>query len=92
MGLDKTGVPAPITISIIPGSMAPRFDAPTTELTPVVVTITEEGMVGGRPMVDFKFTDPDGNHFAFTTSGRMIRAIGAAIAGINMRNHGTPDP
>lgn len=89
---DRDGKVEPVSINIVAGKTAPRFDAHTTELTPLHVTITENGMTSGLPLVDFVFEGADGRRYAFTTSGRMVRAIGAAIAGINERNHGRTDP
>lgn len=89
---DRDGKIEPLSINIIPGSVAPRFDAVTHELTCIGVMITEQGMASHKPMVDFVFLDADGKRYFFTTSGAMLRLVAAAIGGVNERNHGTPDP
>lgn len=89
---DRDGKIEPLNIHLQPGSTAPRWDAHTTELTPLAVTITEQGMKSGLPMVDFVFVDPTGRRFAYTTSGRMMLTLAAAIRGVNLRNHGKEEP
>lgn len=89
---DRNGKIEPLTISIVPGSRMPRYDDAVYELTSLGVTVTEQATRSGLPAVDFRFQGPDGTQFAFTTSGRMIQMLAAAIAGINVRNHGKADP
>lgn len=89
---DRDGKIDPLTINLIPGNKAPRFDAAMHALTPLAATITEQGMASGLPMVDVVFVDNDGERCIWTTSGRMILALAAALRGVNLRNHGTEEP
>jgi hypothetical protein len=90
---DRDGKVEPFTIHLNPGSVAPRYDGAVFELTPQGVTITERGMKSGLPMVDFTFVClVDGKRYAFTTSGRMVLMLAAALRGVNLRNHGTEEP
>jgi hypothetical protein len=91
MTTDSTGSVAPVTISLIPGTVAPRGDnAVGVDLTAAV--ITEQGMASRLPLVDLHLVDHEGNRFVATTSGRMLCAIAAAIRGVNVRNHGKAEP
>lgn len=88
---DRDGKVEPVSINIIPGKTAPRFDAHTTELTPQHVTITERGMSSGLPMVDMIFGDPNDKRFGFTTSGRMLLLIAASVQAAIIRQGREPD-
>jgi hypothetical protein len=70
---DRDGKVEPLSIAFVPGKLAPRFDAHTTELTPLNVTITEQGMKSGLAMVDFVFEDP-----RWSTSSSKTRTAGAS--------------
>ena len=88
---DRNGKVEPLTINTIPGKTAPRFDAHTTELTPLHATITERGMTTGLPMVDFVFEGADDKRYAFTTSGRMLLMLAAAVQAVIIRQGREPD-
>jgi hypothetical protein len=91
-GPDSTGKPDHVTIKLVPGKVAPRYTEPMIELRAPEMIITEQGMASGKPIVDIHFTDAEGNRYCFITSGSLIRAMAAAVGGVNLRNHGTEDP
>lgn len=88
---DRDGKIEPLTINTIPGKTMPRYDAHTTELTPLHATITEQAMKSNWPGVDFVFTDPHGKRYAYTTSGRMMLLLAGAIQAAVIRNRHEPD-
>ena len=88
---DRDGKVEPFSINTIPGNTMPRFDAHTTELTPLHATITERGMSSGWPSVDVVFEGADSKRYAFTTSGRMLLMLGGAIQAAVIRNRFEPD-
>ncbi len=81
-----------VTIHIVPGQVAPRYDERGEELTCEAVIITEQATVQGLPIVDFKMRDAKGNLYLLVLTGRVVNAISAAVRGINMRNHGEEEP
>jgi hypothetical protein len=88
---DRDGKIEPLSINMIEGKIAPRFDAGVNELTPLYATVTAQGMKSGRPLVDVHFEAADGKHFAYTTSGRMMLMLAGAIQAAVVRNGEEPD-
>lgn len=88
---DRDGRIEPFSIHMNPGSVVPRWDAATHELTPLSATITERGMQSGLPMVDMVFEGADGKRHAFTTSGRMMLMLAGAVQAAVVRNGHEPD-
>lgn len=87
------GDPSKITIRLVPGDVAPRRDPKEiTELACEVAVITERGTNGGLPIVDLELTDEHGRKFYAMITGRVLTGIASAVAGVNLRNHGTPVP
>lgn len=80
-----------LKISLVPGKLAPKYEEVGIELFCQEVVITEQGTEGGLPMVDFKMVGPDGVYLMVLT-GRIVNAISAAVKGVNLRNHGAPEP
>lgn len=72
--------------------MAPRFDEATDVLSCTEAVITEQGTTGGLPIVDFRCRDAEGRLHIFMLTGRVVQALGQAIAGVNTRIHGKPNP
>lgn len=87
MSIDSTGRVDPVSIRLVEGSAAPRWDS-AEGLTLEEMIITEKGMQSGFPLVDFVFRAPDGQTMVFTTSGRIVQSMAAAVDGVNLRNHG----
>lgn len=78
-------------IKFVKGSVAPRYPN-GTELQLDHVSITENGMESGLPMVDIVMRGPGDELFLFVTTGRIINAISAAVKGVNVRCHGKEEP
>lgn len=85
--------PTNVTIKINPDPiMAPRYGTEDRKLEIVEFIITERGTEAGLPLIDLVMIDDDGRrHYAMAT-GRILAGLAAAIAGVNQRNHGTPNP
>ena len=80
----------PITIHMVRGVQAPRYDT-GYETSLDRVTITEQGMVNRRPLLDFVFRDKHGEQVFFTLSSNEVLMIAATVRGINKRNHGVEE-
>lgn len=78
-------------IEIVQGKLAPKYTV-GCEGTLEKVVITEGGIVGGKPLVDFITKTPEGEQVVVVLGGQQIFAIAAALRGINMRNHGVDEP
>lgn len=82
-----------LKVEIVRGGMAPRYDpTKTKELTLTKAIITEQGTASKLPLVDFVFTDSDGQEYFTMVTGRIINTVSAAIRGVNMRIHGIEEP
>jgi len=81
-----------VNIHLVPGDVAPRYDSPIEEIKLEHVTITEQGTQSHLPMLDFVMTGADGKRYLMVITGRIANSISAAVKGVNMRNHGTPEP
>lgn len=92
MTMDKTGKVAPMTVRLVEGGTAPRYDYATIALDPIEAVITEKGMASDLPLVDLHFEDDNGTRYVATTSGRIVLMIASAIRGANLRNHGRSEP
>lgn len=86
-----TGARKPLAVELVAGEDAPHHRN-VTELTAHRAVITEQATHARLPIVDILMTAPDGSSFLVTFTGRELNALSAAIHGINMRNHGTPEP
>jgi hypothetical protein len=81
-----------LSISLVPGDVAPRYLPISKELVIQKAVITEKGTEGNLPLVDLVLKDDDGNEFYTMVTGRIILGLAAAIKGVNLRNHGTEEP
>ena len=81
-----------ITIHLVEGKTAPRYDGGIVEAKLSHVTITEQATQANLPLVDIIATLPDGTRVLIVATGRIINAISAAVKGVNMRNHGAEEP
>jgi hypothetical protein len=54
-----------------------RDTAEWKELNLIDVVVTKEGTVEGRPLMDFRLTDADGNDHYFMVTGRIVKMIAA---------------
>lgn len=77
-----------LSIRLVKGSDAPRYNNGETELFVSEAVITENGMKSGLPVVDIVMQDESGKVFYFMLSGRLVQNLAAAIDGVNSRNHG----
>lgn len=80
-----------ISMTSIPGDVAPRYDQ-GTEIDCVAIVVTEQGTEANLPIVDFKCVGPNGEAYLMVLTGRMVNAIAVYVAAINERNHGTKTP
>lgn len=80
-----------LSIQIIPGDKAPRYDT-GYEIQVSRATITEQATQAGLPIVDLIGHDKDGNQVLVVLTGRMVCALAATVRGINERIHGDPEP
>ena len=78
-------------IEIVQGKDAPQYTE-GREAKLVKMVVTEKGIKGGRPMVDFVAELPDGEQVVVVLGGQQIFTLAGAMHGINMRNHGVPEP
>lgn len=78
-----------LEINLLKGSVAPRYEAKIKELKIKKAVVTENGMQSNRPLVDLQLEDSLGNKFYAVLSGGLCQNLGAAIDGVNMRNHGS---
>ena len=81
-----------LNIELLPGNTAPRYTENDVELTVDKAVITEQGMQSGLPLIDIVLTDANGKKYYTALSGRIVQTLGKAIDGVNVRNHGTPNP
>lgn len=81
-----------LSITLIPGSVAPRYNDEDKELVVNNVVITERGMESGLPLIDLQMVDKDGKLHYAALSGRIINMVSSAIKGVNLRNHGIEEP
>ena len=83
-----------LTVTVHPDpKIAPRYDE--KDWTQVAITeaiITEKGTVSDLPIVDFTMSDGQGKRYYAMISGRLLLTLAGALRGVNMRNHGTPEP
>lgn len=77
-----------IDLRMIPGKQGPLYPEGTVELKCKHVAITEQGTELNLPIVDIVMEDASGKQFLFVTTGRLMQAIGDAVSGANLRNHG----
>jgi len=85
-------MPQNLTIKFEQGDIAPRYTDKVKQLEVHTAIVTEKGMVGGKPLVDFQIKDTDGNEYFFMITGSLCQMLGKAIDGVNLRNHGTENP
>ena len=78
------------TIEIVKGKDAPKYTE-GQEAKLVKMVVTEKGIKGGKPLVDFIAETPDGEQVVVVLGGQQIFTLAAALHGINMRNHGVPE-
>lgn len=81
-----------VTIHLVPGDTAPRYDGGIVEAELQHVTITEQGTQAHLPIVDIVAVLPDGNRVLIACTGRVVNMISAAVKGVNVRNHGVAEP
>lgn len=81
-----------VTIHMIPGGTAPRYDGGIVEAKLQHVTITEQGTRASLPIVDIVATLPNGARVLIVMTGRIVNLISAAVRGANRRNHGIDEP
>lgn len=79
-----------LNIEFVQGKNPPQIEA--TRVVCIKVVITEQATQAGLPVVDFVMSDPLGKIIKLTLTGRIITTLAAAIQGVNVRNHGNPDP
>lgn len=85
--------PTNIKIAIHPDPIiAPRYVNGERQLELVEAVITERWTEAGLPIVDLVLADGDGRRYYAMATGRIFMGIASAIAGVNQRNHGTPNP
>jgi hypothetical protein len=86
--------PTNITITLHPNpTVAPRYKPDETrQLELVEAVITERGTEAGLPIVDLVLVDADGHRYFAMATGRVFQGLAAYLAGVNQRNHGTPNP
>ena len=80
-----------VQLHLVPGKQGPLYEN-TVEVKCERVVITEKGMESDLPLVDFVCRGPDGTSVLMVLSGRIVNMISAAIKGVNVRNHGVPEP
>lgn len=82
-----------LNMELVQGHAVPKYGH---EVVPLVVdkaVITERATEADLPVVDLLLQDPDsGKKYFICVTGRVVNGISAAIKGVNMRNHGTPEP
>lgn len=81
-----------LSISMIQGVTAPRYDSETVYVRCQRAVITEKGTQGQMPIVDFQLEDEKGKKYFLVLSGKLVTMLGAAIKGVNVRNHGKEEP
>lgn len=80
-------------IQLVPGNVAPRYNpCEVNQLLLDQVVITEQGTGSNLPLVDLVFKDENGKRHFTMLSGRILQTIAKAIDGVNIRNHGNPNP
>lgn len=85
--------PTNIAITLHPDpTIAPRYVNGERQLELVEAVITERGTEAGLPIVDLVLVDADGRRYYTMATGRIFMGVASAIAGVNQRNHGTPNP
>lgn len=70
-----------VEINLVEGSIAPRYEASSTELVLKKAVITKKGMASGLPLVDIVMQDSKGNEYFFMASGRIMNMIASAVRG-----------
>lgn len=65
---------------------APKYGKEVPALDLKNCIIVGKGMTDGSPSVDLVFTDLDGKQYVALVSGKIIEAIGGAVAGKRMRD------
>ncbi len=78
-----------VKVEILKGQVAPRYEKEISELDLNKVDITEHGMRGGAPLLDFQFTDKDGRHYFAAVTGKLVQGFAAAVDGVIARNAGS---
>lgn len=73
-----------LSIEIVHGNVAPRYDkSTTTQLSPTKSIVTTQGMVSGKPLVDFQMVDDKGNKYFFMITGDLIKGLAQVVEGCN---------
>lgn len=82
-----------LTIKIIEGHVAPRYDTKVTkEIEIINAVVTEKGTNKHLPVVDFQMKDKMGNEYFAAITARHILCLAEVIQGINHKNHGSTNP
>jgi hypothetical protein len=87
-----------VSIRLVPGNVVPRAHelggsgALFEQVKLLEVVITEQGTASGLPIVDFVCEDAEGKTLLFSTTGRLVNGVAAAVKGVNTRIHGIAEP